>query len=206
MFMQCGDVAYEVKYQKEKRHKLITIKTNFETYEDNFTSILNELVEDFERNNLIICEIEKMRDKKILILSERIEHLNILYGLLQGKKIDSILVHGGLTQKSQKIALKESEKADIILSTSSYMGEGIDLPHLDTIVFTMPISFLGRVIQYLGRVGRDGQRCLAVDFIDENIPMLKSSFNKRLKGYKQMGYSKMEIKEETNLFNLKTFT
>ena len=129
-----------------------------------------------------------MRDKKILILSERIEHLNMLYGLLQGKRINSTLVHGGLSQKSQKISLKESIKADIILSTSSYMGEGIDLPHLDAIVFTMPISFSGRVVQYLGRIGREGQRCLAIDFVDENVSMLKSSFNKRMKGYKQMGY------------------
>ena len=74
------------------------------------------------------------------------------------------------------------------MSTSSYIGEGIDFPHLDTILFTMPISYVGRIVQYLGRVGRRGQSCLAVDFVDVNVGMLKSSFSKRLKGYKQMGY------------------
>lgn len=201
MFMQCGDIAHEIKMKKVKIHELKTIKTNFETLEENFAAILNELTEDFERNNLIIQEIEKLYDRKILVLSERIEHLNILYGLLQGKEIDSTLLHGGLSQKMQKKALKETLGADIILSTSSYMGEGIDLPHLDTIVFTMPISFSGRMVQYLGRVGRLGQRCLAIDFVDENTPMLKSTFNKRTKGYKQMGYKSI-VKKKENLFDV----
>ncbi len=200
MFMQCGDIAHEVKIKKAKVHELKMIKTNFETLEDNFATILNELIEDFERNNLIIQEIEKLQDKKVLVLSERIEHLNMLYGLLQSNKIQSTLIHGGLSQKLQKEAIKKTAEADIILSTSSYIGEGIDLPHLDTIVFTMPISFSGRMVQYLGRIGRLGQNCLAVDFVDENTPMLKSSFNKRMKGYKQMGY-KFGVHKKESLFD-----
>ena len=53
--------------------------------------------------------------------------------------------------------------ASITLSTSSYIGEGIDIGHLDTIVFAMPISYSERIIQYLGRIGRKGQQCLAID-------------------------------------------
>ena len=37
------------------------------------------MVEDYDRNNLIISEIEKLKGRNILVLSERIEHLNILY-------------------------------------------------------------------------------------------------------------------------------
>ena len=44
------------------------------------------MVEDFDRNNLIISEIEKLKDRNILVLSERIEHLNILYHLLDAKR------------------------------------------------------------------------------------------------------------------------
>jgi superfamily II DNA or RNA helicase len=192
MFMQCGEIAYEVKQQVEKIHELTTIKTHFEAVQDDFSLILNELVEDFDRNNLIINEIEKLKDKNILVLSDRIEHLNILYHLLDGKKIKATLLHGGLKTKMQKIALEEAQTSTIILSTSSYIGEGIDFAHLDTIVLTMPISFSGRIIQYLGRIGRRGQKCLAVDFVDENTPMLRSSFTKRMKGYKQMGYREIK--------------
>jgi superfamily II DNA or RNA helicase len=122
------------------------------------------------------------------VLSERIEHLNILWHILEVKGVEAVLLYGGLKTKEKKIQFEKTENASIILSTSSYIGEGIDIGHLDTIVFTMPISYPERIIQYLGRIGRKGQQCLALDFVDTSVPMLKSSFNKRMKGYKKMGY------------------
>ncbi len=201
MFMQCGEIVHEVKRDKELTHTLKSIRTKFEAYENEFIMILGELIENFERNKLIISEIEKLANRKILIISERIEHLNILYYGLKNRNIKSTLLYGGMGTKIQRVALKEAHNANIILSTSGYIGEGIDFAHLDTIVFTMPISYQGRIIQYLGRIGRRGQKCLAIDFVDENVPMLKSSFAKRLKGYKQMGYKHVSNeKSSLNLF------
>jgi superfamily II DNA or RNA helicase len=200
MFMQCGQIGYEVKQHIEKRHELITVKTDFETFQDEFASILNELVDDYDRNKLIINEIKRVKDRNVLVLSDRIEHLNFLYHSLKDRKIEATLLHGGLKMKMQKEALKASQTSNIILSTSNYIGEGVDFSHLDTIVFTMPIAFSGRLIQYLGRIGRRGQQCLAIDFIDESTPMLRSSFSKRVKGYKQMGYVESN---QTGLFSVR---
>lgn len=202
MTMQCGDIVHEVKRDKVQTHTLKSVRTKFEAYENEFTMILGEIVEDFARNELIINEIKELKRRKILILSERVEHLNILYHGLKSKNIKSTLLYGGMGTKVQRVALEEAHSADIILSTSGYIGEGIDFVHLDTIVFTMPISYKGRIIQYLGRVGRRGQKCLAIDFVDENVPMLKSSFTKRLKGYKEMGYKHQSSdKSSLNLFD-----
>jgi len=202
MSMQCGDIVHEVKRDKEQTHLLKSVRTNFEAYENEFTMILGELVEDFERNTLIISEIEKLENRKILIISERIEHLNILYHGLKSKNIKPTLLYGGMGTKIQRDALKKAHESNIILSTSGYIGEGIDFAHLDTIVFTMPISYQGRIVQYLGRIGRRGQKCLAIDFVDENVPILKSSFTKRMKGYKQMGYKYVgDGKGTLNLFD-----
>lgn len=194
MFMQCGDIAYESKKEIKKIHTLKTVISSFEALSYDFALILNEIVEDFDRNNLIIDAIEKLKDRNILLLSERIEHLNILYHLLDAKGIKSTLIYGGLKTKMKKEFLKEANTSSIILSTSSFIGEGIDFSHLDAIVLTMPVSYWGRIVQYLGRIGRDGQECIAVDFFDENIPMLRSSFHKRQRGYKKMGYVAIEEK------------
>ncbi len=201
MFMQCGDIVHEAKINKKQNHILRIVKTSFEVFVDDFASMLNEMIDDFDRNRLIVDEIEKLHDKKVLILSERIEHLNILFYLLEEKKIKSTLLHGSLKSKMQKQALEDAKSADIILSTSSYIGEGVDFSHLDTIILTMPISFDGRIVQYLGRIGRSGQKCLAIDFVDENEPMLKNSFSKRLKGYRKMGYKQIESKLRDGLFD-----
>jgi len=197
MFMLCGEIAHEVKAKKRQIHQLKTVNTSFDTFQDNFAEILNEIMEDEDRNILIIEEITKLKDRKVLVLSERIEHLNMLYHHLDTKKINALLLHGGLSNKIQKEALKDAQNYSIILSTSSYVGEGLDFPHLDAIVFTMPISYIGRMVQYLGRVGRRGQACLAIDFVDINVTMLKSSFAKRLRGYKEMGYG---VRDENRLF------
>jgi len=200
MFMQCGEIGFEKKQERSQAHRLITVQTEFESMYEDFALILNELAEDEVRNKLIVEEVQKLPDRNILILSDRIEHLNILYHMLDAKKISSTLLHGGLSQKMQKSALKEAQDARVILSTSGYIGEGIDFPHLDAIVFTMPVSFSGRVIQYLGRIGRRGQHCLAVDFIDEYMPMLRASFTKRSKAYKKMGYI-LDKSTNSNLFH-----
>ena len=76
----------------------------------------------------------------------------------------------------------------LIIATTSYFGEGIDFPHLNTIMFVTPISYYGRLVQYLGRIGRGNQECLAVDFLDSKNAMLNSAYKKRLEGYKQMHY------------------
>jgi superfamily II DNA or RNA helicase len=187
MFMLCGEIAHEVKAKKRQIHQLQTVNTTFDTFQNSFAEILNEIMEDEDRNRLIIEEITKLKDRNVLVLSERIEHLNMLYHHLDAKKINALLLHGGLSQKVQKEALKDAVNHSIILSTSSYVGEGLDFPHLDAIVFTMPISYVGRMVQYLGRVGRRGQECLAIDFVDGNVATLKGSFTKRVRGYKEMG-------------------
>ncbi len=188
MYLQCGSIVHESTRKNTLKHTLKTISTSYDTLYDHFGMMLSEMMEDEVRNRLIVDEIIRHSTRKILILSERIEHLNILWHLLQAKGIEAVLLHGGLKTKEKRIQFKKTENASIILSTSSYIGEGIDIGHLDMIVFTMPISYPERIIQYLGRIGRKGQQCLAIDFIDSEVPMLKSSFSKRMKGYKKMGY------------------
>jgi len=188
MYLQCGDVVHKAIRKNTMKHSLKMVSTQYETFLDHFSTMLGEITEDEIRNRQIVDEIVKLPDRKILVLSERIEHLNILWHMLEAKGVDAVLLYGGLKSKEKKIQFEKTENASIILSTSSYIGEGIDIGYLDTILFTMPISYPERIVQYLGRIGREGQQCLAIDFVDASVPMLKSSFNKRMKGYKKMGY------------------
>lgn len=188
-------MPWKIKKSTTQRHHLKTVPTRYETLLNHFSTILGELSEDNDRNQLIIDEIKMLQHRKVLVLSERIEHLNHLWHRLKLENIDALLLYGAMGAKMKREQFAQTSDASIILSTSSYIGEGIDIGHLDTVVFTMPISYDERMVQYLGRIGRQGQECLAIDFIDHEVPLLKSSFTKRLKGYKKMGYGLNNLTE-----------
>lgn len=188
LFQQLGEISYEYKKKKTHTNKLQIIRTQFVSNADNYATIINELCIDEDRNNLIVDIIKKNIDRKILLLTDRIEHINVLESLLQKENIDYISVHGSLNKKEQVENMNLVKTKSLILATTSYFGEGIDFPHLNTILFATPISYYGRLIQYLGRIGRGNQECLAIDFLDSKNAMLNSAYKKRLEGYKQMHY------------------
>lgn len=188
LYQQLGNISYEYKKPKTHTNRLLVIKTEFTSSADNYTAIINELVSNEDRNRQIVKTIKENIDRKILLLSDRIEHLNLLENILKEEKIDFVSVHGSQNKKEQVENMQKVKTSSLILATSSFFGEGIDFPHLNTIIFATPISFYGRLIQYLGRIGRGNQECLAIDFLDSKNAMLNSTYKKRLEGYKAMHY------------------
>lgn len=188
LFEQLGPISYSYKKKRTITHTLKIVKSSFVSDSSVYATLLNELCLDENRNKLIIEEIKKNINRKILLLSDRIEHLNILQKYLDVNGLDYVLIHGSLTKKEQQKNIELVKSKNLVLATTSYFGEGIDFPHLNTIIFVTPISYYGRLVQYLGRVGRDGQECLSIDFVDSKNAMLNSTFKKRKDGYKQMHY------------------
>ena len=188
LYQQLGSISYEYKKPKTHTNRLLVIKTEFTSSADNYAAIINELVSNEDRNRQIVKTIKENIDRKILLLSDRIEHLNLLENILKEEKIDFVSVHGSQNKKEQVENMQKVKTSSLILATSSFFGEGIDFPHLNTIIFATPISFYGRLIQYLGRIGRGNQECLAIDFLDSKNAMLNSTYKKRLEGYKAMHY------------------
>ena len=80
----------------------------------------------------------------------------------------------------------------VLLATGKYLGEGFDLPALDTLFLTFPVSWKGTLTQYAGRLHRDHYaktEVIIYDYLDQNIPVLVRMYNKRLKGYSSLGYT-----------------
>src|ERR1700730_2784568 len=67
----------------------------------------------------------------------------------------------------------------------------VDDSRLDTLLLTMPISLRGTLQEYVGRLHRiqHGKKVVRVfDFVDAQVPMLGRMYEKRLKGYSDIGY------------------
>ena len=210
IYMQCGEIrarvsSRELKQNKEMEHIVIVQKTNYKyiSQEENekiqISDILNDMCNNVFRNSLIIQDIKKcIQDGRIpIVLTERIEHLKILKEGLESLNIPIIIYKGKMGKKQTK-ELEESLKvADennnprIILATSSSIGEGFDDSRLDTLFLTMPVSWKGRIIQYVGRLHReheDKQKVIVYDYLD-NMKVLEKMYERRLKGYKISGYT-----------------
>ena len=210
IYMQCGEIrarvsSRELKQKKEMEHIVIVQKTNYKyiSQEENekiqIADILNDMCNNVFRNSLIIQDIKKcIQDGRIpIVLTERIEHLKVLKEGLESLNIPIIIYKGKMGKKQTK-ELEESLKvADennnprIILATSSSIGEGFDDSRLDTLFLTMPVSWKGRIIQYVGRLHRkheDKQKVIVYDYLD-NMKVLEKMYERRLKGYKISGYT-----------------
>lgn len=190
LYQQLGSIAYEQKQKRTGKKEYKIIETDFISEVDNFGELINQIANDDRRNNLIISLIKEYKHRKILLLSDRIEHIENLELLLKSERIEFVTIHGSLNKEEQQNALKLVETSSLVLATTSYFGEGIDFPHLDTIIFATPISYYGRLVQYLGRIGRGGSDSLALDLLDIHNKFALSSYKKRKQGYIQLHYIK----------------
>ena len=80
----------------------------------------------------------------------------------------------------------------LLVSTGQYLGEGFDCPQIDTLFLTFPVSFKGKLVQYVGRLLRsyEGKTLVRVyDYVDFQVPVLKKMFEKRRKTFKTLGFT-----------------
>jgi superfamily II DNA or RNA helicase len=161
--------------------------------------IFRELVKDVARNDLIendVCEALD-RGRRCLILSQWKEHCEILAeGLVQ--KGRSPFVLSGTIAKKKRSAILNSiqdtglDKELLIIATGQYLGEGFDCPQVDTLFLAFPISFKGKLVQYVGRALRshEGKRSVIVyDYADSGVPILRKMHARRLKTYKLLRFA-----------------
>ncbi|KNA39808.1 hypothetical protein ERYG_04333 [Escherichia coli M114] len=134
--------------------------------------------------------------RKVLVLTERTDHLDDIASALASLKLSPLVLHGRLSKKKRTMLISElnalpPDAPRILLATGKLVGEGFDHPPLDTLVLAMPVSWKGTLQQYAGRLHRDhaGKTDVKIiDFVDSGYPALLRMWDKRQQGYKAMGY------------------
>lgn len=160
--------------------------------------VFQVIASDAERTGQVADEVTAAfaAGAKVLVLTERTEHLDALRQAL-GTRVSPLLVlHGRMSTKQRTALLQELEAlpADaprVLLSTGKLVGEGFDHAPLDTLVLAMPISWKGTLAQYAGRLHREHaskSSVRIVDFVDVGHPALLRMWERRQRGYQAMGY------------------
>ncbi len=151
------------------------------------------------RNRLILDDVigSLKEGRSLILLTERRDHLELLAERLRDSVRHLIVLRGGMTASQRRAALSALASVPpgegrLLLATGRYAGEGFDDARLDTLFLTLPVSWRGTLVQYAGRLHRlhaGKTEVRIVDYVDGKVPMLRRMFEKRLRGYRAIGYA-----------------
>jgi superfamily II DNA or RNA helicase len=183
-------INYDLDNKKYKEYRLTT------TGEINRSKTITKLTEIEERNDFItstIVKINKDKNRKLLILSDRINHLEILANSLKILNLNYGFYIGGMKQDK----LDDSATKEIILATYSMASEALDIPSLNALFMITPRS---SVEQSVGRILRKTDYSIEpiiVDMVD-SLPSFKRQSLIRKRLYRKMKFNIKEISYNNN--------
>jgi superfamily II DNA or RNA helicase len=171
--------------------------------------MVRSLIHDRRRNAQIIENIihdYDSGDHVQLVLSQQIDHLDLLAKSLQARRPDitqELLIAGGTkkdrdgrvvrtigrTKKEREAAIKSARKGDLrVLFGTKLADEGLDIPRLDRLHLVFPTRAQGKIAQQVGRIQRRHPRkrdVIVRDYVDEPR-VLKNQWFERRKAYVEM--------------------
>lgn len=209
LFLQCGPIRHRMDMAVDPgiARKLIIRDVHLGLAQDEARMPVHQvwdLLANHEgRNQLIATDIAEAlsANRCCAVLSDRKEHLAELERLVNETNHAFVgyvhRVDGGMGKKGRAAVLAKIQEhaaagaGFALFATSSLLGEGFDLPELDTLFLTLPISFKGRIIQYAGRLHRacEGKSDVRIyDYVEPEHPLTSHMFRKRMTAYRGMGY------------------
>lgn len=215
IFMQCGPIRHTASRSTSAPSDLM-VETRLLPGQINvpegagIQEVFRHLADNIERTQRVTFEVEKAfnEGRKVLVLTERTDHLSAIEAALVGRVQNLFTLHGRMSKK-QRLALTDELAAlspdapRVLLATGKLVGEGFDHPPLDTLVLAMPISWKGTLQQYAGRLHREHASkadVRIIDFIDAGHPALMRMWDKRQSGYRAMGYRLEDTSSSMELF------
>lgn len=203
IFMQCGPIRYTAARPEGAPQDLVVLPRSCPAKIDlptdaGIQDVFRHLANDQDRTQRIAAEIRTAYEqgRKLLVLTERTEHLEVIRIAIESVIPQIFVLHGRKSKKQREKLIADLEalppdEPRVLLATGKLVGEGFDHPPLDTLILAMPVSWKGTLQQYAGRLHREhaGKTSIRIiDFVDAGHPALLRMWDKRLRGYKTMGY------------------
>lgn len=207
VMMQLGPIRFKYSakdyvLQQNFEHFVYPRFTRVVSTEDDLelSEIIGLLSKDNSRNIMIINDVlECIKQKRIiLVLSKSVAHCNILYEQLKNAAHTVFLLrpdnisNENIVHALSTINDPSYTESAVLISTVQLISEGFDVPALDTLMITLPVSYKTPIEQMLGRINRahcNKHKVIVYDYIDPAYTMLQRMYAKRLKVYKKLGFS-----------------
>jgi len=177
--------------------RVVVRRTEFDfdyKVDEDYQAMITALTADFPRVELIANDVfyHIKKSKGIaLVISDRKEHCKMLYNRIAQKDIQVRLLTGDVPNRERKNITDDLQKGEVevLVATAQLIGEGFDLKQLSALFLTMPVTFTGRIKQYVGRILRTDKGkhdAIIYDYVDQP-GVLQASFISRKKAYMELG-------------------
>jgi len=152
--------------------------------------ILKPLYANAYRNQLICHFVWNAykKDRRIVVFSDHTEPLEMLEMHFQkwGIPVTDIGRYYGSKLKGKALVAQGQKR--LVLATYMKMGEGTDIPELDTCVLTGPRADVEQIVGRVLRIHPDKKPPIIADFIDDDSPVLKRYAASRERFYRSKGF------------------
>lgn len=137
-----------------------------------FHKIRTEVADTDKRNNFIVEKVveDYEKNRNVLVATDLVRHAQALYKKVKDKGVSVEIVIGKTPKKERERIY--GLKPKVLITTTSLIEEGFDLPYLDTIHLATPQKNQKTVIQLVGRVRRkteDKEFATIVDYTDNDF-------------------------------------
>jgi superfamily II DNA or RNA helicase len=201
--LQCGSIRHTMAPAENSFSRTLVVRETPFTYSEDvdlsIQEIFRSLVRDNARNELIRTDVchALSQGRRCLILSHWKEDCELLADGLRERGKSPLVLSGTLGKNIRSAMLRSlqdtpSDKELLIIATGQYLGEGFDCPQVDTLFLAFPLSFKGKLIQYVGRALRsheDKSSVRVYDYADTRVPILRKMYAKREKTYRSLRFA-----------------
>lgn len=166
-------------------------------------ALVNLLTQDVARNALIVDTVAREHSGASLVLSDRVEHIQVLTAALCARGLRAVALSGSVEKVGKVVKRKaakrddrtdaveglESGRYEVLVSTPAAVGVGFDNPLIRTVFVASPHGNETRAEQSAGRCTRPlpGKAFgRVVDFVDADIEPLMNQWWRRRRVYQRL--------------------
>lgn len=190
----CGKIIYHVGIDELVEKGFLVPATIYYVevgkgiYDDHFLSYASSynshIVNNDARNDHVVdIALKEMEEGNVLILCDRLEHIDILYEKFSDEE-NVYITHGQLlNEERRRVVDILTNKTNNIVISSTIMKEGVSFPNLRCLILACGGKSSVALIQKVGRLLHafdKSKKAIVYDFID-NAKYLKSHYKKRRK-------------------------
>jgi superfamily II DNA or RNA helicase len=188
---QKNDVQFQ--YQPISLQTTLTDRDFMFRGEINHVRCLTAIARNEGYNNwLVETVLGGIATRNILVVSHRLEQLERLDSLLRLRGVTPGIYVG--TWKGKKVSQQDLERASeakVILATAGKIGEGSDIPRLDTVILATPCTDPEQIVGRVGRAYPGKDFALVIDPIIAGSFYCAALYRKRENHYVRLGFQRI---------------